>query len=129
MLLDELRGCTTRSSDVEVTFAADANEAVEAIRAISGGTRIAVGKSAVVAKELVPALTSAGFDIIDTYHGQFDPSESLQDLSNGTPKISLDYVSESFFCSNDLNRFRCFKLVLSTRSVSRMRINPEKTRM
>jgi len=109
ILLDQLIARRPHSSDIEVTLAADVSEALQAIRTISEGTRIAVGKSAVVAKELVPALTASGFDVIDTYYDQFKSSESIHDSPNAIPRTNLHYVSESFFCSGDLNRLRLEK--------------------
>jgi L-lactate utilization protein LutB len=54
-------------SDVKVVFARDADHAAQTIAEISEGPMIAVNKSSVISKEIVPSLTAKGFDVVETY--------------------------------------------------------------
>jgi L-lactate utilization protein LutB len=53
--------------DIKVVLARDADQAVQAIEAVSDGPMIAVNKSSVITKELVPSLTAESFDVVETY--------------------------------------------------------------
>jgi L-lactate dehydrogenase complex protein LldF len=64
------------SPGVEVTFARDAEQAVRKVREISGGGAIAVNKSSVVAKELVPGLRAAGLPVLETYYDEWKSFEN-----------------------------------------------------
>jgi len=76
LLLDELTTSLAAHHDVEFSLAKDAGQAVKTIQEISDGTPIAINKSSVVTKELMPALVTSGLHVIETYYNQFQPFEN-----------------------------------------------------
>lgn len=75
-LIAGITGGFSPESGLEVTFAADARQAVEAILGIAGNSEIAVNRSAVVANELAPLLASSGREVILSYPQEFPSHDS-----------------------------------------------------
>jgi len=108
--LDALRGELIASlaahPDVEFSLADDASQAVETIKAISNGTPIAISRSAVVTRELLPAMVASGLDVIETYKDQFEPFKNRFDRPWQLPAMEFDPVLDSFDRSKDLISLR-----------------------
>jgi L-lactate utilization protein LutB len=97
----ELVARLAEDAEMDVVVAEDATQAAEAVRRICGSDRIAIGKSAVVLEEIVPALSDQYLQIIDSYHDQFDPFENrlsgrakLPDLPLAAAMDSVDVAME-----------------------------------
>jgi L-lactate utilization protein LutB len=105
-LLDELTTSLAAHPDVEFSLAQDAAQAVETIKAISNGTPIAVSKSAVVTKELMPAMVASGIHVVETYYDQFQPFENRFDRPWQLPAMESEPVLDSFDRSMDLVALR-----------------------
>jgi len=91
---------------VKVTFAADVTEAVARIAEISNGSRIAINKSAVVGKELMPALVSAGFRVIESYFAELKPFEKRFSEYWQLPALPFETRLGSFATPLDLAEHR-----------------------
>jgi len=105
-LRDELTASLAAHPTVEFSLAQDAAQAVETIKAISSGTPIAISRSAVVTRELLPAMVAAGLDVIETYNDQFQPFENRFDKPWLLPTMEFDPVLGSFDRSTDLVSLR-----------------------
>lgn len=105
-LRDEMVASLAAQPDLEFSLADDAAQAVETIKAISSGTPIAISRSAVVARELLPAMVATGLDIIETYNDQFHPFENRFDKPWQLPAMESDPVLGSFERSIDLVSLR-----------------------
>jgi L-lactate dehydrogenase complex protein LldF len=107
VLASQLKATLAGRSEVEVTFAADIAQVVKTVREASGGTNgIAVNKSSVVAKELVPALISSGFEIIESYYNEMKPFENKFGGYWDLPQVTFESLSESFARPVDLMALR-----------------------
>ncbi|MEE8470636.1 MAG: heterodisulfide reductase-related iron-sulfur binding cluster [Dehalococcoidia bacterium] len=105
-LVDELTASLAACPEVEVTVARDAGQVVETIKRISDSTNIAINKSAVVAKELMPALVASGFDVIETYYGEFEPLEDRLGEYWQLPAMTFESLYESLEEPRDLTALR-----------------------
>ena len=106
-LASQLKATLAGRSEVEVTFAADPAQVVTILREVSGGTnRIAVNKSSVVNKELVPALISSGFEIMESYYDELKPFENKFGGYWDLPQVTFESLSESFARPVDLMALR-----------------------
>ncbi len=105
-LVKELQTSLNRQSHAHVHIAANASEAGDSIRQICGSTRtIAINKSAVVIKEIVPLLGDS-FRIIDSYFDQFPPFQTrFQDYWE-LPSIPFHALDLSFPSPINLNPIR-----------------------
>ncbi len=92
--------------DVKVFFARDADQAVGAIEEISNGPVIAVNKSSVISKEIVPSLTGKGFEVIETYGGEFKMIEGRFRHSWQLPQLWNATSFESVGVSGRLGALR-----------------------
>ena len=75
-LVNELMTTVALCPDVDVTLAVDASQAVNKIKEISDSSPIAINKSAVITRELVPGLVSRGYPVIEPYYSEFKPFEN-----------------------------------------------------
>ena len=106
-LAGQLKATLAGRSEVEVTFAADAAQVVKTVTEVSGGTnRIAVNKSSVVTKELMPALISSGFQIFESYYDELKPFENRFGGYWDLPQVTIESLSESFGRPVDLMALR-----------------------
>jgi len=106
-LAGQLRATLAGRSEVEVTLAADAAQVVKTLREVSGSTnRIAVNKSSGVTKELVPALISSRFEIIESYYEELKPFENRFGGYWDLPQVTFESLSESFARPVDLMAVR-----------------------
>lgn len=105
-LRDELTTSLAAHHDVEFSLADDAARAVETIKGISNGTPIAISRSAVVTRELMPAMVASGLDVIETYNDQFQPFENRFDKPWQLPAMESAPVLGSFDRSTDLVSLR-----------------------
>jgi L-lactate utilization protein LutB len=105
-LVNELITGLATSPNVEVTFAADAGHAVNRIREISGKSPVATNKSAVVTRELVPLLVSAGSPVIESYYDEFKPFENRFSEYWQLPDMIFESLWRSFEKPIDLNLLR-----------------------
>ena len=105
-LRDELTASLTAHPDVEFSLADGAMQAIETIKAISDGTPIAISRSAVVTRELMPAMVASGLDVIETYNDQFQPFENRFDWPWQLPAVELDLAFDSLDRSVDLVALR-----------------------
>jgi len=80
----------------KVILAQDAHKAAEIIKEISRGTPIAVGKSAVVAKEVKPVLEEMGLNVVDTYFSQFKSFENRFDKPWQLPELDYATILDMF---------------------------------
>lgn len=101
-LLNELTANLAAHPEVEFSFAKDAGQAVESIKGISDGTAIAINKSAVAVKELMPALATSGLHVIETYYDQFEAFENTLNKPWQLPTTESEPVLESFEQSTNL---------------------------
>jgi L-lactate utilization protein LutB len=107
VLADQLKATLAGRSEVEVTFAADPAQVVRMVREASGGTnRVAVNKSSVVNKELVPTLISSGFQIVESYYDELKPFENRFGGYWDLPQVTFESLSESFARPVDLMALR-----------------------
>ena len=106
-LASQLKATLAGRPEVEVTFAADPAQVVKTLREVSGGTnRIAVNKSSVVTKELVPALISSDFEIMESYYDELKPFENRFGGYWDLPRVTFESLSESFERPVDLMALR-----------------------
>ena len=105
-LVDQLTSRLTAMPEVEFSFAADAAEAVETIKGISGYTPIAISKSALATNELMPALVASGLHVIETYCEQFDAFENRFSKPWQLPAVEYESVLEAFDRQRDLCALR-----------------------
>jgi len=106
VLHSELTASLTAHHDVEFSFAKDAGQAVKTIKEISDGTPIAINKSSVVTKELMPALVTSGLRVIETYYDQFQPFENRFISPWQLPATEFAPVLDSFDKTIDLAALR-----------------------
>ena len=95
-LVDQMHSAVAGESRVQVRLASDVGDALEAIREISQGTKIAISKSAVVANELLPGLVESGSQVIETYYDQFNDFENRFEHPWMLPKMEFGALFESF---------------------------------
>lgn len=105
-LVDQLTSRLTAIPEVEFSFAADAAEAVETIKGISGNTPIAISKSALAANELMPALVASGLHVIETYYEQFNAFENRFSKPWQLPAMEYEPVLDAFDTRTDLGALR-----------------------
>jgi L-lactate utilization protein LutB len=105
-LVDELTSRLSALPEVEFSFAADAAQAVETIKGISGSTPIAISKSAVATNELMPALVASGVHVIETYYEQFNPFDNRFNKPWQLPAMEHQPVLDAFDRSVDLGGLR-----------------------
>jgi len=105
-LRSELAASLAAYPDVEFSFAKDATQAVETIKEISDGTPIAINKSSVVTKELMPALVTSGLRVIETYYDQFQPFENRFISPWQLPLLEFTPILDSFDKTIDLAPLR-----------------------
>jgi L-lactate dehydrogenase complex protein LldG len=105
-LVDQLTSRLTAIPEVEFSFAADAAEAVETIKGISGNAPIAISKSALATNELMPALVASGLHVIETYYEQFDSFENRFSKPWELPAVEYESVLEAFDRRTDLGALR-----------------------
>jgi len=106
LLVDQLTSRLNATPEVEFSFAADAAEAVETIKEISGNTPIAISKSALATNELMPALVASGLNVIETYYEQFDAFENRFSKPWELPAVEYESVLEAFDRRTDLGALR-----------------------
>jgi L-lactate utilization protein LutB len=106
VLIKALTTNLATSSDVSVSLANDASQAVEIIRKISGTTKIAINKSTVVSKEIMPQLAASGIQVIETYYDQFEPLENIVSKPEPFPTMELSTVFNSFDSTVQLGAIR-----------------------
>jgi L-lactate dehydrogenase complex protein LldF len=108
--LDELVSQLTASlagyPEVEITFAQDAGQAVETIRGIAGGGKIAVNKSAVIGSELMPTLVASGYNVIESYYDEFEPFDNSFSEYWQLPVMTFESRFQSFKRPVDLTALR-----------------------
>jgi L-lactate utilization protein LutB len=105
-LVAELTSKMAAVPGVELWFAEDAGRAAEIIEEVCAGRPVAVSKSAVVSKELRPALDAAGVPVIETYSHQFEPFENRFQHLWQLPRIDAGPVMGSFDETTDLGALR-----------------------
>lgn len=105
-LRDELIASLAAHPDVEFSLANDAAQAVETIKAISNGAPIAISRSAVVTRELMPSMVASGLEVIETYYDQLQPFENRFDKPWQLPAMEFDPVLDSFDQPTDLVSLR-----------------------
>lgn len=108
--LDELVSQLTASlaayPEVEIAFARDAGQAVETIRGIARGAKIAINRSAVIGSELVPTLVASGYNVIESYYDQFEPFDNRPSEYWQLPVMTFESRFQSFERPVDLTALR-----------------------
>ncbi len=108
--LDELVSQLTASlaayPEVEIAFAQDARQAVETIRGIAGGGKIAINKSAVIGSELMPTLVASGYNVIESYYDEFEPFDNRSSEYWQLPVMTFESRFQSFERPVDLTVLR-----------------------
>jgi Fe-S oxidoreductase len=92
--------------ETTMVVAASAQEALEAVRGVSKCSRIAVNQSALVLRELVPLLKSAGFSVLQSYYDECRTSECYFSEYRETSMLEPDMSLSSFRSSSDLVEVR-----------------------
>ena len=105
-LVTELTARLAAYPQVEVTFARDAEQALETIRGIARGARIAINKSAVISNELMPALVASGHSIIESYYDEFEPFDNKSSEYWQLPMMTFESRFQSFERPVDLTALR-----------------------
>jgi len=105
-LVTELTASLVAYPQVEVTFARDAEQALETIRGIARGARIAINKSAVISNELMPALVASGHSIIESYYDEFEPFDNKSSEYWQLPTMTFESRFQSFERPVDLTALR-----------------------
>ncbi len=96
-----------QDSRAKVSFATDVKDALETIEGVCGDTRtIVINKSAIVGKELRPALADAGYEVVDSYREEFQPFENRFTSYWQLPDIPLSSTVESFTRPQDMMEMR-----------------------
>lgn len=106
ILVDEFANRVAAYPDVELTFAADAGQAVSRIKEISGTSRIAANKSSVITMELVPLLGSSGSPVIESYYDEFKPIGPVTVDGIQFPAMLFESRVRSFERQADLSAIR-----------------------
>ncbi|MFC2070612.1 heterodisulfide reductase-related iron-sulfur binding cluster [Chloroflexota bacterium] len=102
MLVTGLSASLAAYPEMEITFARDTGQVIETIGGITGGSKIAVNKSAVISSELVAALITSGYSVIESYYDEFEPvADSLGD-NRQSPVITFESLFQSFGRPTDL---------------------------
>jgi Fe-S oxidoreductase len=105
-LVAKLTASLAAHSEVEITFAQDAGQAVEAIKEIARGAKIAINKSSVIANELVPTLVASGYNVIESYYDEFEPFDNKSSEYWQLPVMTFESRFQSFERSVDLTALR-----------------------
>jgi len=105
-LVTELTASLVAYPQVKVTFARDAEQALETIRGIARGARIAINKSTVISNELMPALVASAHSIIDSYYDEFEPFDNKSSEYWQLPMMTFESRSQSFERPVDLTALR-----------------------
>jgi L-lactate dehydrogenase complex protein LldF len=106
ILVNELMTSLSAHPDVEFSFAEDTEQAVKTIQEISDGIPIAINKSSVVTKELMPALVASGLRVIETYYDQFQSFENRFVSPWQLPTLESTTFLDSFSDTTDLSALR-----------------------
>ena len=101
-LVAQLKAYLATCSDVDVTYALDAAQAVSRIREMSGNAPIATNKSAVITTELMRLLVSAGSHIIESYYDEFKPLKGESGEHLQFPTMPFESRFQSFSKPADL---------------------------
>lgn len=99
----KLKSRLNESGQMNVSFASNAEEAVETIKKISDNRNIAINKSAVVANELMPGLKRSGFDIVETYYHELKEFDNQFNIFKHLPNLDISSIFNSFQVSGNLS--------------------------
>jgi Fe-S oxidoreductase len=105
-LITQLIASLAAHHEVEMTFAQDAGQAVEMIKEIAQGTKIAVNKSAVIRNELMRPLIDSGNHVIESYYEEFKPTDHQSGEYSQSPTMTFESRFQSFRRPVDLNVLR-----------------------
>jgi Fe-S oxidoreductase len=105
-LVTQLNARLAAHPEVEMTFAQEVGQAVEKIKGIACGARIAINKSAVIGNELMRPLVASGFDVIESYYEEFKPFKNLSAKYWQPPTMTFESRFQSFGRPLDLTLSR-----------------------
>jgi Fe-S oxidoreductase len=105
-LVKKLASSLAASPDIKSTFARDARQAVETIKGIARGTKIAINNSAVIHNELMPALVSSGYNVIESYYDEFKPFDNNSGEYWQLPVMTFESRFKSFESLKNLTELR-----------------------
>jgi len=105
-LVTKLTSGLAGHSEVEITFAQDAGQAVDTIRRIARSAKIAINKSSVIANELVPALVASEYNVIESYYDEFEPFDNKSSEYCQLPVMTFESRFQSFERPVDLTALR-----------------------
>lgn len=105
-LISEMTSRLAYLPDLDVTVTADAGQAVKTITEISLNRPIAINKSAVVMRELVPLLLDTDANVVETYCNEFKPFENRFKEYWQPPEIMFESLSGSFAHSTNMTALR-----------------------
>jgi Fe-S oxidoreductase len=105
-LVTKLTASLAAYPGVEVTFAQDAGQAVEIIRGIARGAKLAINKSAVIGNELMPTLVASGYNVIESYSDEFEPVDNRSSEYWQLPVMTFESRFQSFERPVDLTALR-----------------------
>ena len=105
-LVTKLTSGLAGHSEVEITFAQDAGQAVDTIRRIARSAKIAINKSSVIANELVPALVASEYNVIESYYDEFEPFDNKSSEYCQLPVMTFESRFQSFERLVDLTALR-----------------------
>jgi Fe-S oxidoreductase len=105
-LVDEFTDHIARYPEVELIFAADAEQAAKKILEISGSTLIATNRSSVITIEIAPHLNSSSSPVIESYYEEFNPIAPVFDENLQFPVMPFESRLHSFERQADLSALR-----------------------
>jgi Fe-S oxidoreductase len=105
-LVTQLTASLAALPEVEMTFAQDAGQAVETIRGIARGAKIAINKSAVISNELMRPLVASGYHIIESYYDELKLFDHQSSEYWQLPTMTFESRFQSFERPVDLTALR-----------------------
>jgi L-lactate utilization protein LutB len=105
-LVAKLTAGLSASPEMEVTLARDAGQAIETIKGIARGSRVAINRSTVIINDLMPMLVEAGYNVIESYFDEFEPFDNVFSDYWQLPATPFEARFQSFSKPRDLVTLR-----------------------
>jgi Fe-S oxidoreductase len=95
-LVTQLTARLAAYPEVEMMFARDAGQAVDTIKGIARGAKIAINRSAVIGNELMTPLVASGYNVIESYYEEFEPFDNRSSEYWQLPMMTFEARFQSF---------------------------------